>query len=126
MADRGTAVGGSSWSLFAGVFLAIAGMFNVIDGLVALFNKEYFNEAGLVYQNLQAWGWAVLIIGVLQAVAGWLVISRSSVGRWLGLVLAVVSMAVAFLALGAYPWWALLIIVVDGVVVWGLTARWEE
>lgn len=126
MADRGDVVGGSGWSMFAGVFLAIAGLFNAMDGLVALFKKEYFNEAGLVYENLQAWGWAILIIGVVQLIVGWLVISRSEVGRWTGLCIAVISMMVSFFAIGAYPWWSLLIIVVDGMVIWGLTARWEE
>ena len=31
----------------------------------------------------------------------------------------------AFFAIGAYPWWASLIVVVDGIVIWGLTVRWE-
>ncbi len=125
MANRGDVVGGSSWSMFAGGFLAIAGLFNAIDGLVALIQKGYFNEAGLVYQNLQAWGVAFLIIGIVQLIAGWLIIDRNPIGRWTGLVIAVISMMVAFFAIGAYPWWALLIIVIDGLVVWGLTARWE-
>jgi vacuolar-type H+-ATPase subunit I/STV1 len=126
MSDRGSAVGGSGWSMFAGVFLAIAGLFNAIDGIVALVDKEYFNEAGLVYQNLAAWGWALLIIGILQLIIGYMIIGRSEVARWAGLVIAVLSMVVAFFAIGMYPWWAIMIIVIDGVVIWGLTARWEE
>jgi hypothetical protein len=112
--------------MFAGVFLAIAGLFNAIDGIVALWRKEYFDEAGLVFQNLQAWGWAFLIIGIVQLVVGYMVIGRNEMARWVGLVLAAVSMVVAFFAIGAYPWWALLIIVIDGVVIYGLTARWER
>ena len=72
MADHSNDLAGSGWSMFAGVWLAVAGLFNAIDGLVALLNKEYFNEAALVYDNLQAWGWAFLIIGVIQGFAGWL------------------------------------------------------
>lgn len=123
--DR-AAVGGTGWSMFAGAFLAIAGFFNCIDGLVALLQKEYFNQAGLVYENLQVWGWAYLVIGLVQLVTGWLVVSRSDVGRWVGIMIATISMMVSFFALGAYPWWAILTIVVDGLVVWGLTARWES
>ena len=121
-----SAVSGSGWSMFSGVFLAIVGIFNVIDGFVALFRKEYFNEAGLVFENLQAWGWAYLVIGIVQLVAGWLVISRNEAGRWTGLVIAVISMIVSFLAIGAYPWWAIMTVVMNGIVVYGLTARWEK
>jgi hypothetical protein len=125
LSSRGSEAEGSNWSLFAGVFLAIAGLFNTIDGIVALVNKEYFNEAALVYQSVQTWGWAFLIIGVVQLLVGYMIIARSSIARWLGLCIAVLSMVVAFFALGMYPWWALFIIVIDGIVVWGLTARWE-
>jgi hypothetical protein len=38
---------------FAAVMLSLAGFFNGIHGLAAIFKKEYFNEAGLLYQNLQ-------------------------------------------------------------------------
>jgi len=61
-----------------------------------------------------------------QGVAGWLVISRNDVGRWVGLVIAVISMIVSFLAIGAYPWWAIMTVVMNGIVVYGLTARWEK
>lgn len=37
---------GSGWSLFAGVFLAVVGLSNAIEGVAALARKEYFDEAG--------------------------------------------------------------------------------
>ena len=91
MSSRGTEVGGSGWSMFAGVFLAIAGLFNALDGLVALVQKEYFNEAALVYQNMQVWGWVFLIVGIVQLVVGWQVISRAAWARWVGVVIAIVE-----------------------------------
>ena len=109
----------------AGRLTSIAGLFNVIDGIVALANREYFNEAALVYQSVQTWGWVFLMIGIVQLIVGYMIIARSSIARWAGLCIAVLSMVVAFFAIGAYPWWALLIIVIDAIVVWGLTARWE-
>ena len=126
MADRGSAVGGSSWSSFAGIFLFVVGLFNILDGVIMLTRKEYFDEAALVFANLQTWGWAMLVIGAVQLLAGWLVVSRSSVGRWVGLAIVVISMMVSFLAIGAYPFWTLIILVIDAMVIWGLTARWEE
>jgi hypothetical protein len=117
---------GTGWSTFAGIFLFIAGVFNVMDGLVAIFQKEYFNEGGLVYENLQAWGWTFLILGIIQVIVGWLVLSRAAAGRWLGVVIASLSMMASFFAIGAYPLWAIMTMVIDGVIVWGLTAKWGE
>ena len=125
MADRSMGISGSGWSQFAGIFLFIAGIFNAMDGLVALARKSYFDQAALVVHNITLWGWVYLVIGIVQLLAGWLVLSRSGLGRVLGLIIAVVSMAVSFFAIGAYPWWAILTIAIDAAIVYGLTARWE-
>ena len=61
----------------------------------------------LVVSNLQTWGWAILVIGVVQVLAGWLVLSRSSVGRWVGIIIVIISMMASFVAIGAYPFWTL-------------------
>ena len=126
MADRGSAVEGSSYSNFAGIFLFVVGLFNILDGVIMLWRKEYFQEADLVVSNLQTWGWAILVIGVVQVLAGWLVLSRSSVGRWVGILIVIVSMMVSFVAIGAYPFWTLIILVIDAMVLWGLTGRWKD
>jgi hypothetical protein len=126
MADRGSVVEGSSYSNFAGIFLFVVGLFNVLEGFMTLWRKEYFEGADLVVSNLQTWGWALLIIGVVQLLAGWLVLSRSSVGRWVGIVIIVVSMMASFVAIGVYPFWTFIILAIDAMVLWGLTARWEQ
>ena len=126
MSDRGSAVGGSSYSNFAGIFLFIVGLFNILDGVLTLVRKEYFSSASVVFANMQAWGWAVLIVGLVQLLAGWLVLSRSSVGRWVGIIIVIISMMVSFVGIGVYPFWTFIILAVDAMVLWGLTGRWEE
>jgi hypothetical protein len=126
MADRGSAVEGSRYSNFAGIFLFVVGLFNVLEGFMTLWRKEYFEGADLVVSNLQTWGWAMLVIGVVQLLAGWLVLSRSSVGRWVGIIIVVISMMVSFVAIGVYPFWTFIILAIDAIVLWGLTARWEQ
>ena len=126
MSDRGSAVEGSSYSNFAGIFLFVVGLFNILDGVIMLWRKEYFADASLVFGDLQTWGWIVLIVGVVQVLAGWLVLSRSSFGRWVGIAIVVISMMVSFLAIGAYPFWTLIILVIDAMVLWGLTGRWQD
>lgn len=126
MSDRGTAVGGSSYSNFAGIFLFVAGLFNILDGVMTLWRKEYFEGAEVVVANLQTWGWIILVVGIVQVLAGWLVLSRSPFGRWVGIAIVIVSMMVSFLAIGVYPFWTLIILVIDAIVLWGLTGRWES
>ena len=58
--------GDRGWYDFAGAMFGIAGAFNAIQGLSAVMKKEYFAGGTLLYDNLQFWGWAWLIIGVVQ------------------------------------------------------------
>jgi hypothetical protein len=108
---------------FAAVILSLAGLFNGINGLAAIFKKEYFVESGLLYENLQLWGWVWLILGVLQISAAYMLFGRASGGRILAIVLAAVSAVIAFATLGAHPTGSILVIAMDVLVIWGLTVR---
>jgi hypothetical protein len=111
----------SGWWAFAGTMMLIVGGFNLIEGIAALAQKSYFNESGLIYTNLRFWGWWLLIIGIVQLLTSFLIYARSEAGAVIGIFLAAVSAFFAFFAIGAYPWWALTILVVDGLVIYGLT-----
>ena len=111
----------SGWWAFAGTMMLIVGGFNLIEGIAALAQKEYFNSSGLLYDNLKFWGWLMLIVGIVQLITSFLIFARSLAGAVIGIFLAAVSAFFAFFAIGAYPWWALTILVVDGLVIYGLT-----
>jgi hypothetical protein len=109
---------------FAGIMLIIAGVFNVIEGLVALFQNEVY-VAGREYVfafDLTAWGWTHLIVGAVVAAAGFAVISGQVWGRAVGVGIAVLSMLANFLFIPYYPVWSLLIIALDFFVIWALIA----
>ena len=66
------------WLLFAGIMLILVGAFQLIDGLIALFNDElYFVRTnGLVINvDYTAWGWTHLLLGILLIAAGYAVFS---------------------------------------------------
>jgi hypothetical protein len=109
------------WYDFAGAMFGIAGAFNAIQGLSAIMKKEYFAGGSPVYDNLQFWGWAWLIIGVVQIGAAIMLFSGQ--GRMLGIVLAALSAVVSFTSLGAYPVWGIIIIAMDVLIIHGLTAH---
>src|SRR5262245_28783219 len=71
--------------------------------------------------NLRLWGVVILVIGILQLITCRFIYQRSQAGALLGIAMATVSAFAAFLALGAYPPWAIVILVIDGLVIYGLT-----
>lgn len=118
MAERSR---GRGWYDFAGAMFGIAGFFNGIQGLSAIYKKEIFSEQALVYQNLQFWGWVWVILGVVQIGAAISLFSGS--GRVLGIVLAALSAVVAFTSLGAHQTWGVILIAVDILIIYGLTTH---
>jgi hypothetical protein len=117
---------GSGWITFAGAYLLVAGGMHVIWGIVALGNKSAFHEDGLVWSSLNTWGWIAIIVGALQMMASLMMLSRTFAGQWLGGVLAVLGIFVAFFSAGAYPIWSVMALVANGLVLWAVTAHGEE
>jgi len=117
---------GGGWTDFAGVILFLAGILNLIAGIAALAKKEYFIAGGELFTSLPVWGWIWLVLGVLQIVAGYLVWARSSFGRSLALTLAGLSIAVWFMTMGLHPWWSIIVIFIDGLVIYALTVFREQ
>jgi hypothetical protein len=76
----------------------------------------------LVYTNLTFWGWAFLIWGVLQILAGAVTLSRNAWGAYLGVGLAATSAILWFFMIFAAPFAAILGVTVSLLVVGGFTA----
>jgi hypothetical protein len=124
--DLQTRGSGSGWIAFAGAYLIVAGIMNLIWGIVALANKSAFHESGLVWSTLNTWGWIAAITGGVQILAGFMVMSRRFAGQWLAGVLAVVGIFVSFFSMGAYPVWSVIALVANGLVLWAVTAHGDE
>jgi hypothetical protein len=110
------------WTLFASVVIGVAGVWNLLLGIAAFTKKAYFSAGSLLYQNLSFWGIVWIFMGALQLLTAFLVLRRSTAGKALGLIGASVSMIVWFFSIGAHPVSSILIIVVDGLVLYALTA----
>jgi hypothetical protein len=112
---------GQGWAAFAATMILIAGVFNVIYGLAAIIEDDYFIADELLFGDLSLWGWIHLIIGIAQVVTSMLIFGGSDFGAVLGIMFAGFSAIAALLAIGAYPIWSVIILVVDGLIIYALT-----
>ena len=112
---------GRGWAGFAGMMILIAGTFNLIWGFAALVQDTYFASDELLMWSLNSWGAIHIAIGCLQLLAAFLIFSGSGAGAVLGIVFAFFSAIGALVAIGAYPIWSIIILVVDGLIIYALT-----
>ena len=120
----------AGWIGFAGILLVIVGSIDFFQGLIALFEDEYFvvTGSGFLVVDLTAWGWIMLIWGVLLISAGLGLASGQSWARWLAIVVVALNFIVqlGFLGNSQYPLWSLTVMALNVIVLYALTARWKE
>ena len=117
------------WIAFAGFMMVMLGTFHAIQGLVALFNDEYFlvGKSGLTLSlDFTTWGWIHIIGGIIIAGAGIGLFAGKMWARMVGVILAMVSAVVNVSFLAAYPIWSAMMIVVDVLVIWAITVHGGE
>lgn len=117
------------WIMFAGVMMILLGVFEAMEGLVALFNDEYYLVAGrdlVVSVDYTTWGWVHLLLGITVAAAGLGVMVGQMWARVLGIVLAASSAVVNAAFLSAYPVWSTIVITIDILVIYALTVHGRE
>jgi hypothetical protein len=109
--------------LFASVLLLVIGFFNMIYGIAAIANSHVFvANAHYVFADLRFWGWITLIISVLQLAAAAGVLAGNQLARWFAVVVVGLSAIDMMFFVPAYPFWALAIIAMDVVALYGLCA----
>ena len=121
----------SGWISFAGIVIIIVGGMDLLQGFVAILKDEYVvaTSKGLAILDVTAWGWTSLLWGLLLVVAGIGLIGGAGWARWLAIIGVAVNaiQQVGFLANypQAYPLWNLVIVALNIVVLYALTARWQ-
>jgi hypothetical protein len=119
----------SGWAvgfvLFAAIMMMMAGIFQALNGLIAIFQDEFYvRTPNYIFQfDATTWGWVHLLLGIVVVLAGWGLLSGQTWARVVGITLAVLSAIANFLFIPYYPVWSLLIIAIDVVVIWALAAH---
>jgi hypothetical protein len=117
----------SGWALsgvvFAASVLTMVGLFQVIAGLVAIFDDEFFVVARNYTFDLDttAWGWIHLLLGILLVVTGFGLFSRQPWAGVTAIFLAMLTAVENFFFIPYYPFWSILVIALAVWVMWALT-----
>ena len=122
----------SSWAVgyavFAAVVLMMSGAFHFMAGLVGIVDDEFYvvTQKWVFEFDSTAWGWIHMIGGILVVLAGMSVLKGHMYGRIIGTTAAVLSAIANFMWLPYQPWWSLLMIALDMMVIWALTVHGRD
>ena len=127
MNEKGSMAG---WIGFAGIVMLILGFIDFFQGLIALLKDNYYvvTPSGFLVVDLTAWGWVMIVWGVVLVLAGLSLSAGQGWARWFTIVVVSLNFfaQLGFLGNSQYPLWALTAVALNAVVLYALTVRWDE
>ena len=107
----------------AGLLLVLVGFFHIAQGIVDLTNNDFYavTQNWVFRFSVTTWGWLHVLGGIVVLLAGIGLFTGSVLSRTVAVIVAMISIILSFLWLPYYPWWSVLIIAFDFVVIWALT-----
>jgi hypothetical protein len=116
----------AGWIAFAATIMIVTSLINICQGLIALLDDEYVvaTPDAFVLVDTTSWGWVLLFFGVAVLCVGGFLLSGMNWARLVAIVIVGLHAVVQVVSLGAYPVWSILMIALDTVVLFALTARW--
>ncbi|MFD6893227.1 hypothetical protein ACFWB0_01590 [Rhodococcus sp. NPDC060086] len=110
-------------SIGAAIIMVTIGTLQFLQGLAAVAEDELFIQ-GQEYTfkfDFTTWGWIHIALGVVIVAVGIALITGATWARVTAIVIAAISILANFLWLPYYPWWSVLIIALDVVVIWAVS-----
>lgn len=121
--------GWTGWARFAGVILLVNGIFSGVQGLVALIGPNTYyavTQGSLFVFDATGWGWWNLIIGVFLIATAFALFAGATWARIAAVILAIFSAVVQLLLIPAQPWWSVIVISIDVLIIYALIAHGAE
>ena len=135
--DRPDYVGASrmtgwvGWIVFAATIMIIQGGMSINSGLTGIFRDDtYFTGAvgdgQVLVANYATWGWIHLIFGILLLLVGLSLFRGATWARVIAIFLVAINLVAQFTWVGIYPWWSLIMIALDILVLYAVTIHGGE
>lgn len=117
------------WILFVALLMMITGLLTLIQGLVALFDDDFYvvHPNGLPLNvDFTTWGWTLVIFGALMILSGYFVIFGYAWARIVAMVVTAVNAFINLTFLAAYPIWSIVAISLDVIAIYALAVHGAE
>jgi hypothetical protein len=120
--------GPTGWVMFAGSIMVIVGFLNFFYGLAAILNDQVVvvGGHGAIIADITTWGWITLILSIVLVLTGFGLFSGAGWARVVGVVLVGLNAIEQVWIFPAAPLWAFIVILLDVIIIYNLTARWSE
>ncbi|MGO9161012.1 MAG: hypothetical protein ACLP7J_09920 [Streptosporangiaceae bacterium] len=116
---------GGGWVVFAAIVLSVAGVMRFFDAIWAFSYHGVLPEnlEGAIFgHSLKTYGWVYLVVAVVLLLCGFLVLTGSQVGRWVGIAAGAIGCISAIWWMPYYPIWSLTYIAIGALVIYALAA----
>lgn len=121
---------GYGWKTYAAVLLILAGGWNIINGLIAVFDDNYFDQVSQnsnlelpITNTIEAWGWVSIGLGVLLLGAAFGILRGAMWARIVGVFVIGANMIFHMGYLSAFPFWSALTIGLLALALYGLVVH---
>ena len=123
-----TVTGWVGWIVFAAIMLIMLGVFDIIAGLIAIFDDRWLvGSAGKLFVwDSTAWGWITLIIGIVILFAAFAVMQGKIWGRAVAVGFAVINAVNQLSTIRAYPIWSLVVMTLCVFVIYAMIVHGGE
>ena len=76
--------------------------------------------------DLTTWGWILLILGLIEMIVAWGVLSGQTWAQVVGIIIASLAAILNILSLSIYPLWGLIALVLQILVIYALAVHGDE
>lgn len=112
----------------AGTLMFLSGLLTFFIGITGVIRGIFFNRVAAYpfYFSVRSRGVTLLVIGAVAAVVGLALLVRMHWARHVATVVAVVSAVANFMFLPFYPFWSIIVLILNVIVIWELTRDGES
>ena len=113
-----------AFTVLAATLMILSGLWGFFVGITGVLSGGFYATVPATYTFSLSpywWGIAQLCIGAVVFAAGVCLLLGMTWARVVGVTFAVISALANFLFLPHYPIWSIIVIALDGIIIWALT-----